>query len=121
MGLAPWYEKWGKSHPLTETMSGKLYMEHGKDAFVVHQNAIVGEPLIDASYEFNDELEPDDLAKQAIALAESVQRDLEKVSFDFIKWLKEYTNEDNLCLAGGVALNSVMNGKVRRELGFENR
>mmetsp|Transcript_23669 Transcript_23669/g.36526 ORF Transcript_23669/g.36526 Transcript_23669/m.36526 type:complete len:532 (+) Transcript_23669:1044-2639(+) len=120
MGLAPWYNKWGQSFPLTKTMSGKLYMEHGKDAFAVNQNAIVGEPLVDASYEFDEESEPDNLAKQAIALAESVQHDLEKVSFDFVKWLKDFTTEDNLCLAGGVALNSVMNGKVRRELGFEN-
>lgn len=49
-----------------------------------------------------------------------MQSDLETVGMDFVKHFKDQTGETNLCLAGGVALNSVLNGKLSRELGFEN-
>ena len=35
-------------------------------------------------------------------------------------WLRETTGARNLCLAGGVALNCVGNGRIAREAGFEN-
>jgi carbamoyltransferase len=36
------------------------------------------------------------------------------------RWLRETTGAKNLCMAGGVALNCVANGRVAREAGFEN-
>ena len=39
---------------------------------------------------------------------------------DFVKHCKEKTIEENLCIAGGVVLNSVLNGRLSRELGFKN-
>ena len=39
---------------------------------------------------------------------------------DFVRHFKERTGETRLCLAGGVALNSVLNGRLSRELGFED-
>lgn len=115
MGLAPWQGKWGKKNSKkVKTMKGKLY-----DDFVVNNDAIVGKPLVGASYDFNDSKEPSKEAKGAISLASSVQRDLEEVAIDFVSWLKEKHLQKNLCLAGGVALNSVLNGRISRELGFE--
>ena len=35
-------------------------------------------------------------------------------------WLRETTGAKNLCIAGGVALNCVANGKIVREAGFDN-
>ena len=35
-------------------------------------------------------------------------------------WLRETTGAKNLCIAGGVALNCVANGRIVREAGFEN-
>jgi carbamoyltransferase len=35
-------------------------------------------------------------------------------------WLREATGAKNLCMAGGVALNCVANGRIAREAGFEN-
>ena len=46
--------------------------------------------------------------------------DLDKSTSEFISWLKKETDERNLCLVGGVGLNSVMNGKITRNLGFDN-
>ncbi|KAL7469084.1 hypothetical protein ACHAXS_009335 [Conticribra weissflogii] len=63
---------------------------------------------------------PTKVALDAISLASRMQIDLESVCIDFVKHFKSETGAANLCLAGGVALNSVLNGRLSRELGFEN-
>jgi len=63
---------------------------------------------------------PTKVALDAIALANRIQVDIEDISLDFVKHFKELTGEENLCFAGGVGLNSVMNGRMSRELGFKN-
>ncbi|MGE3064085.1 MAG: carbamoyltransferase [Hyphomicrobiaceae bacterium] len=49
-----------------------------------------------------------------------VQDDTETVLLARARWLRETTGARNLCLAGGVALNCVANGRVAREAGFDN-
>ena len=53
-------------------------------------------------------------------LARSVQVVLEDAVLILIKHLHEKTGEKNLCMAGGVALNCVSNGRISREGPFEN-
>ena len=53
-------------------------------------------------------------------LAWRVQDDTENVLLARTRWLRETTGAKNLCLAGGVALNCVANGRIAREGGFEN-
>jgi carbamoyltransferase len=53
-------------------------------------------------------------------LAWRVQDDTEKVLLARANWLRETTGAKNLCIAGGVALNCVANGRVARESKFEN-
>jgi carbamoyltransferase len=53
-------------------------------------------------------------------LAWRVQDDTERVLLERARWLRETTGTKNLCMAGGVALNCVANGKIAREAGFEN-
>ena len=53
-------------------------------------------------------------------LAWRAQDDTEKVLLERAKWLRETTGAKNLCIAGGVALNCVANGRIVREAGFEN-
>jgi carbamoyltransferase len=53
-------------------------------------------------------------------LAWRVQDDTEKVLLARAKWLREKTGATNLCMAGGVALNCVANGRIAREAGFDN-
>src|SRR6195952_4233695 len=53
-------------------------------------------------------------------LAWRVQDDTEKVLLARARWLRQTTGAKNLCIAGGVALNCVANGRVAREAGFEN-
>jgi carbamoyltransferase len=45
-------------------------------------------------------------------IAASLQARLEEVSFEILRRLHHQTKIDRLCLAGGVAYNSVMNGKI---------
>ena len=74
----------------------------------------------DSSTPISEKQLPTRVALDAIGLAARMQTDLESVGMDFVKHFKEQTGETNLCLAGGVALNSVLNGRLCRELGFEN-
>lgn len=53
-------------------------------------------------------------------MAWRVQDDTEKVLLERARWLKETTGARNLCIAGGVGLNCVANGKLVRESGFDN-
>jgi carbamoyltransferase len=53
-------------------------------------------------------------------LAWRVQDDAEKVLLARAIRLRETTGAKNLCMAGGVALNCVANGRIVREAGFEN-
>lgn len=53
-------------------------------------------------------------------LAASIQAVTEEVVLRLTRSLREETGINNLCLAGGVALNCVANGKVLRDKSFEN-
>jgi carbamoyltransferase len=53
-------------------------------------------------------------------VAATAQRVLEDVVLRLLHWLYDQTKEKNLCVAGGVAFNSVMNGRIIRESPFEN-
>jgi len=52
-------------------------------------------------------------------IAASIQAVLEDVVLRMAITLREQTGERNLCLAGGVALNCVANGRLLREAGFD--
>lgn len=52
-------------------------------------------------------------------LACSVQRVVEDVLLELVGWLRDRTDGDALCLAGGVALNCVANTRIYAENGFD--
>jgi len=52
-------------------------------------------------------------------LAASVQRMTENTIFHIMESLQKKTGIKNICLAGGVAQNSVANGKIKRKTSFE--
>lgn len=53
-------------------------------------------------------------------IAHSLQKVLEATVLQLINWLYEATHEENLCMAGGVALNCVMNAVIRDKGPFKN-
>src|SRR5690606_11189409 len=80
-------------------------------------------------YEFPDaivkELGParkpgEELTEHHWDIASSAQKAVEETGLYLVKTIKEMTGEENLCMAGGVALNSVMNGRLFHETPFKN-
>jgi len=61
-----------------------------------------------------------ELTERHMDLARSVQVVTEKVIMNMARYVQKKTNSCNLCLAGGVALNCVANGRLLREGPFEN-
>ncbi len=59
------------------------------------------------------------LTQREMDLAASVQAVMEEVVIKLAKGVAKSTGERNLCLAGGVALNCVANGKLLREKVFD--
>jgi len=53
-------------------------------------------------------------------IAASIQRVTEETVLKMVRHAHEVTGSKNLCMAGGVALNSVANGRILREGPFEN-
>ncbi len=60
------------------------------------------------------------LEQQHCDLALAIQKVAEEIFINMAKEAKSLVNTENLCLAGGVALNCVANGKLLRQGIFEN-
>jgi carbamoyltransferase len=108
MGLAP-YGRPNAFKPLVEMRDGELvFPEWGLD---------FDKPwLVDR--ERNWETSPS--MRHWEDLAWRMQDDTENALLERAKWLRETTGAKNLCMAGGVALNCVANGRIQREAGFDN-
>ena len=108
MGLAP-YGCPGRIKPLLEIKGGKLVVPDWNEEF--------NQPWLAESQQ---DWEASPSMQHWKDLAWRVQDDTEKVLLDRAIWLRETTGAKNLCIAGGVALNCVANGRLVREAGFEN-
>jgi carbamoyltransferase len=70
---------------------------------------------------FGPSRDPESPMEQHYAdLASSLQKVVEEAMLAGATYLKRTTGLDRLCMAGGVALNSVANGRVLKEAGFED-
>jgi carbamoyltransferase len=107
MGLAP-YGRPEQAKPLLHMKDGELHVAEWPDEFA--------QPfLIDT-----EQWEGHPAMQHWEDVAWRIQDDTEKVLLARAKWLRETTGAKNLCIAGGVALNCVANGRIAREAGFEN-
>jgi carbamoyltransferase len=61
-----------------------------------------------------------ELTQREMDLARSVQEVTEEAMLRMARHVRQETGERNLCLAGGVALNCVGNGRILRERIFDN-
>lgn len=57
----------------------------------------------------------DPFEQRHMDIARSLQLVLEDTVLDMVRWLHARSGSDNLCMAGGVALNCVMNARVANE------
>ena len=110
MGLAP-YGRPNAVKPFLEMQNGELKVNPWPEEY--------NKPWIT---EANDgrKWDNDPAMKHWEDLAWRIQDDTEQVLLARTKWLRETTGAKNLCIAGGVGLNCVANGKLARESGFEN-
>jgi carbamoyltransferase len=61
-----------------------------------------------------------DFTKHHFNIAHSLQKVLQDTALQLVNWLHGKTHEKNLCMAGGVALNCVLNAYLRDHGPFEN-
>ena len=133
MGLAPYgqpkyYEQLQEVVHLNGNGMFKLntkFFKHDKEGVAMSWSG--GSPEIDAIY--SDKLvekfgtprkKGEPLTQDHIDLAASVQKMCESILFHCLNYLHEQTGLDDLCLSGGVAQNSVANGKILKNTPFKN-
>jgi carbamoyltransferase len=108
MGLAP-YGRPNHFQPLVELKDGELHIPDWTEE--LNQPFMPESPV---------KWEASPAMKHWEDLAWRVQDDTERVLLERAIWLREMTGARNLCIAGGVALNCVANGKIAREAGYDN-
>ncbi|HET6227219.1 MAG TPA: carbamoyltransferase C-terminal domain-containing protein [Bacteroidia bacterium] len=101
------------------------YFKHHKDGVKMSWEG--GEPDIESIYSpyMVEKFGPvrkreEELTQYHKDLAASVQRITEELIFHILNHLYKKCNSDNLCIAGGVAQNSVANGKILQNTPFKN-
>lgn len=60
------------------------------------------------------------MEQQHFDIARSLQEVLTETVLELTRWLHRETGEDQLCMAGGVALNCAMNGRLRQQGPFRD-
>ena len=120
---------------LYERVTSYLGFLHSSDEYKVMALASYGSPTFvndfremiklgsNGQYTINNErleerfgparMKNDPFTKHHFNIAHSLQYVLEEVVLELVHWLHRETKEDNLCMAGGVALNCVMNARIR--------
>ncbi len=122
MGLAPYgkpiYSRLIKDHLIDIKEDGSYHLDMSYFSFCTE--------LRMTSNKFNDlfggepRVPESPVSQKEMDLAASIQDVLEEVLLKLGRNIAVTTNEKNLCLAGGVALNCVANGRLLREGLFEN-
>lgn len=101
------------------------YFKHAKEG--VQMSWENGDPHIDSIYsdylieQFGEpRKKSEELTQYHKDLAASVQRITEELLFHILNHLQKRTGLKNICIAGGVAQNSVANGKILSNTSFES-
>ena len=123
MGLAPYgapiYEDKIKSNLINVKEDGSFHLDQSYFDYATGLTMtskkfdnLFGEKVRDAKHE--------KLTQFHMDIAASIQKVTEDIMIKLIKSLKEEFNISSLCLAGGVALNCVANGKILKSKIFDN-
>ena len=103
----------------------KKYFTHPKDGVTMSWED--GNPFIENIFSpYMEEVfgkarkQGDELTQYHKDLAASIQRVTEELIFHILNHLQKRTGLKNICIAGGVAQNSVANGKILDNTTFEN-
>jgi len=122
MGLAPYGEPtytkliYDNLIDLKEDGSFRLDMKY----FNYCQGLTMTSPAFDKLFGGPARKSESTLTQREMDLARSVQDVTEEVVLRMARHIRKVSGEKNLCLAGGVALNCVANGKIIKEKIFDN-
>jgi carbamoyltransferase len=127
---------------LYERVTSYLGFLHSSDEYKVMALASYGKPVFlndframikienNGQYTISDErleerfgpsrLKNDSFTNHHFNIAHSLQLVLEETVMELVNWLYKIAKEDSLCMAGGVALNCVLNAKIRDKGPFKN-
>ncbi len=127
---------------LYEAVTTHLGFLHSSDEYKVMALASYGKPVYldefrsmihvndDGTYTIDDyrleerfgkkRLRNDAFGEMHFNIAHSLQKAVEETVLKLANWLYNKTGEDNLCLAGGVALNCVSNSVIKNNTSFKN-
>lgn len=100
------------------------YFRHQKTGVEMNWNG--GEPFIGKLYSdnlmelFGQPRAENEITSLHVDIAASVQKITEELIFHIVNNLFRKTRLENLCIAGGVAQNSVANGKIYKRTPFKN-
>ncbi|HEY9258379.1 carbamoyltransferase family protein [Chitinophaga sp.] len=121
MGLAPYGAPVyvSKLRKLIHTVEGGGYHLDMKYFDFISGNRMYSDELISLLGEQPRKPESD-IQKKHTDLAKSLQVVLEEVLIEKARYLHTRTNSDNLCMAGGVALNCVANAKILQHTPFRH-
>jgi len=123
MGLAPYgkpiYENKIKNKLIDIKEDGTFHLDQA------YFNYATGTTMTNKKFNNLFGQDPRDSKKEKLTqfhmdIAASIQKVTEDIMIKLAKSLKEEFNISNLCLAGGVALNCVANGKILKENIFDN-
>ena len=122
MGLAPYgepkYAKLIKDHLIDIKEDGSFHLD--MSYFDYCTGLTMTNERFDALFGGPRRAPESPLTQREMDLAASVQAVTEEVVIKLARGIQQSTGLKNLCLAGGVALNCVANGKLLREKIFEN-
>jgi len=122
MGLAPYgepkYAKLIKDHLIDIKEDGSFHLD--MSYFNYCTGLTMTNERFDSLFSGPRRAPESPLTQREMDLAASVQAVTEEVVIKLARGIKQSTGLKNLCLAGGVALNCVANGKLLREKVFEN-
>ncbi len=114
-GKPSYYDKFKNIIDIKEDGSYSLDMSY----FVYHYKTSM--PSKKFIKEFGPIRKPDEeLTQHHKDIACSLQSITEEILFKSLNHLYNETKSKNLCIGGGVALNSVANGKIKKNTGFKN-
>lgn len=123
MGLSAYGKKDRKRNPYYQKLKEVIYIKRdgsyalNMDYFVYHyKNSMPSKAFIDKFGPQRKKNEP--LLKRHKDIAASLQLVTEDIYLSILNNLYNKTRLDNVCIAGGVALNSVANGKILTQTPF---
>lgn len=122
MGLAPYgepkYERSIRENLIDIKEDGSFWLD--QSYFNYAAGLTMTGPKFDALFGEPPRKPEEQLTQFHMDIAASIQKVTEDVMSRIVRHVKRETGMENLCMAGGVALNCVANGIIRREGPFKN-